>query len=39
MDEYEVKEMGRITAILTKTFDEMKDLKNEIKKITTENRE
>ena len=31
--------MGRITAILTGIFEEMKDVKNEMKKITLENRE
>ena len=38
-DEYEVEEIDRITVILTGIFDEMKDLKNETKKITSENRE
>ena len=32
------EEVGRITAILTGIFDEMKDLKNEMKKITLGNK-
>ena len=32
IDEYEGEEIGRITAILTKIFDEMRDLKIEMKK-------
>ena len=39
MDGSEGEEMGRITAILTGIFDEMKDLKNKMKKITSENKE
>ena len=38
MDGYEGEETSRITAILTGIFDEMKDLKNGMKKITSENR-
>ena len=36
MDGYEGEEIGGITAILTGIFDEMKDLKNEMKEITSE---
>ena len=38
-DGYVREETSRITTILTGIFDEMKDLKNEMKKITSENRE
>jgi len=38
-DGYEGEEIGRITAILIGIFDEMKDLNNDMKKITSENRE
>ena len=38
-DRCEGGEIAKITAILTGIFDEMKDLKNEMKKITSENRE
>ena len=38
-DRCEGEEIGRITAILTGIFDEMKDLENEMRKITSENRE
>ena len=37
MDGYEGEGIGRITAILTGTFDEVKDFKNKMKKITSEN--
>ena len=39
IDEYGGKDMGRIAAILREIFDGMTDLKNEMKKITSENRE
>ena len=39
MDEYEGEETGRITLILTGIFEEKKDLNDEMKKITSENRE
>ena len=39
MGGYGREEMGRIKAILTRIFDEMKDLKNEMKQISSENRE
>ena len=38
-DGYEAEEIGRITAILTVIFEQIKGLKNDMKKITTENRE
>ena len=39
MDGYEGQEMCRTTVILTGIFDEMKDLKNETKKVTSKHRE
>ena len=39
MDGYEGEELGRITAILTGIFDEMKDLKKKMKKGNSGNKE